>query len=228
MTSTLTPVLFLLGVIGLFLKPRAFVFHWWLAAMILFIVVVGYGNRHEWYQLPLVPIFAAFAGAACARIMTLKLFARANSLAALFMRAGFSLVLGIFAACTFAYAKIYYAPAAAALRDAGLILNRISPPDALIVAADNGDPTLLYYARRKGWHFLEAAGIYNGEPRDSAQAIADLEELRKRGASYLVVTSSTSWWLDYYAELGQYVADNSAEVEATTEFKIYKLNPESP
>ena len=114
------------------------------------------------------------------------------------------------------------------LRDAGLILNRISPPGALIVAADNGDPTLLYYARRKGWHFLEAAGIYNGEPRDSAQAIADLEELRKRGASYLVVTSSTSWWLDYYAELGQYVADNSAEVEATTEFKIYKLNPESP
>ena len=36
------------------------------AAMIVFIIVVGYGNRHRWYQLPLVPIAAAFAGAACA------------------------------------------------------------------------------------------------------------------------------------------------------------------
>ena len=34
--------------------------------MVLFIIVLGYGNRHLWYQLPLVPIAAAFAGAACA------------------------------------------------------------------------------------------------------------------------------------------------------------------
>ena len=34
--------------------------------MIVFIIVVGYGNRHRWYQLPLVPIAAAFAGVACA------------------------------------------------------------------------------------------------------------------------------------------------------------------
>jgi len=41
-------------------------FHWWLAATVLFVIVVGYGNRHRWYQLPLVPIAAAFAGAGCA------------------------------------------------------------------------------------------------------------------------------------------------------------------
>ena len=34
--------------------------------MIVFIIIVGYGNRHRWYQLPLVPIAAAFAGAGCA------------------------------------------------------------------------------------------------------------------------------------------------------------------
>ena len=34
--------------------------------MIVFVIVVGYGNRHLWYQLPLVPIAAAFAGAGCA------------------------------------------------------------------------------------------------------------------------------------------------------------------
>ena len=36
--------------------------------MVLFVIVVGYGNRHRWYQLPLVPIAATFAGAACAFI----------------------------------------------------------------------------------------------------------------------------------------------------------------
>ena len=83
----------------------------------------------------------------------------------------------------------------------------------------------MYYAERKGWHFLEKNGIYDGEPKDSAQAIVDLEELRKRGASYLVFTSNTSWWLDYYEQLGQYVQNNSALVDATPGFRIYKFNP---
>src|SRR6266545_3959422 len=67
-TSSLTPVLAIMGLIGLFVAPRSdysALFHWWLVAIVLFIVVVGYGNRHPWYQLPLVPITAAFAGAAC-------------------------------------------------------------------------------------------------------------------------------------------------------------------
>src|SRR5207244_4856130 len=68
-TSSLTPILSIMALIGLFVAPRSRysrLFHWWLAAMLLFFVVVGYGNRHRWYQLPLVPIAAAFAGAACA------------------------------------------------------------------------------------------------------------------------------------------------------------------
>src|SRR6266436_4898779 len=68
-TSSLTPVLAIMAFIGLFVAPRSkysLLFHWWLAGMILFVLVVGYGNRHPWYQLPLVPITAAFAGGACA------------------------------------------------------------------------------------------------------------------------------------------------------------------
>ena len=38
--------------------------------MVVFIVIVGYGNRHRWYQLPLVPIASAFAGAACAFVVS--------------------------------------------------------------------------------------------------------------------------------------------------------------
>src|SRR5213075_1174457 len=72
-TSSLTPILSIMAVVGLFVpqsRDRRYrrLFHWWLAAMILFVIVVGYGNRHRCYQLPLVPITAAFAGAACAFI----------------------------------------------------------------------------------------------------------------------------------------------------------------
>jgi hypothetical protein len=227
-TSTLTPFLLLFGAGGVLITrttSRVRMLHWWLAAMILFIVIVGYGNRHQWYQLPLIPIAAAFAGVFCARIMALPAFADSSSFAALLMRAGFSLVAIAFAACAVAYSQILYQPAAAPLRDAGLRLKATTPTGALVVASDNGDPTVLYYAERKGWHFLEKNGIYDGEPRDSAQAIVDLDELRKRGASYLVFTSNTAWWLDYYEQLGQYVQTKATLTDETFEFKIYKLNP---
>lgn len=229
-TAEMTPILFLLGAFGVWQtrsRSAARPFHWWLGAMIVFIVVVGFGNRHPWYRLPLVPIFAAFAGAACAHVMSLSTFADARSYAALFMRSAFAITLIAFAAFTLKYAKWLYEPTAAPMRDAGLVLKKVTTPVSLIVAADNGDPTIFYYAERRGWHFLETGGVYNGEPTNSAQAIAGLDALRKRGANFLVFTSNTSWWLDYHAELGQYVASNSTPVETTPEFKIYKLHPMS-
>jgi 4-amino-4-deoxy-L-arabinose transferase-like glycosyltransferase len=229
-TSTITPFLLILAGAGVLITrtcperqsngstSSARPFRWWLAAMILFIVIVGYGNRHQWYQLPLIPIAAAFAGAACAFIGT-KITSRAVIIT-------FSILLAVsFSSSAFLYARYFYQPSAAPLRDAGLKLKAITQSNTLVVAADNGDPTVLYYAERKGWHFLEKNGIYDGEPRDSAQAIVDLEELRKHGASYLVVTSNTSWWLDYYEQLGEYVRRTATLMDETSEFKIYKLNP---
>src|SRR5262249_24294337 len=75
LTTSLTPVLSLMALIGLFVpqsRDRKYsrLFHWWLTAMVFFVVVVGYGNRHLWYQLPFVPILAAFAGAACAFVVS--------------------------------------------------------------------------------------------------------------------------------------------------------------
>ena len=229
-TSTLTPFLFVLGGIGILITricperqsngstSSTRPFRWWLAAMIVFVVIVGYGNRHPWYQLPFIPIAAAFAGTACAFVGR-RISSRA-------VKISFSILLALsFSFSALLYARDFYQPTAAPLRDAGLKLKAITPATALVAASDNGDPTVLYYAERKGWHFLEKNGIYDGEPKDSAQAIADLEELRKRGASYLVFTSNTSWWLDYYEQLGRYVQSNSALVDATPEFRIYKFNP---
>jgi hypothetical protein len=226
-TSSLTPLLSILALIGLLFVPRekfARVFHWWLFTMILFIVVVGYGNRHPWYQLPLVPISAVFAGQFCTRIMALPTFTRPNSYPALFMRAGFSLVLIAFVACALAYVQILYSPVAAPFRSAGLELKKITPGDALIVAADDGNPTLFYYAERKGWHFPEKDGMWQGGPRDNEQAIVDLEQLRGRGASYFVFPRDTFWWLNYYTDFAQYLKRSAELIRATDDFKIYRLH----
>jgi 4-amino-4-deoxy-L-arabinose transferase-like glycosyltransferase len=219
-TSSLTPILSIMAVVGLFVAPQSRhprLFHWWLAAMILFIVIVGYGNRHRWYQLPLVPITAAFAGAACAfvgsKIASSRVAAVTLSI----------LLAGSFALLAYVFVQPLYEPSAAQLRDAGLEMNRITASDALIVAADMGDPTIFYYAQRKGWHFLEKDAIYAGNPSDSQEAIADLEQLRRRGATHFVFTTNTFWWLDYYPEFAQHLSENAKLMEATPEFRIYKL-----
>ena len=223
--SSLTPVLSVMALIGLFVpqsRDRKYsrLFHWWLVAMVLFIIVVGYGNRHRWYQLPLVPIAATFAGAACAFIGS-KVSSRVVAVTLSI------LLVGSFTISGFWYVQPFYQSSAAQLRDAGLELNKVTPPDALIVAADMGDPTIFYYAQRKGWHFLEKDAIYNGNPDDSQQAINDLERLRRQGATHFVFTRNTFWWLQSYPEFAQYLVQNATLIEATPEFKIYKLTVRS-
>jgi hypothetical protein len=233
-----------MALVGLFLpKSRdqnySRLFHWWLAAMIVFIIIVGYGNRHRWYQLPLVPIAAAFAGAGCAfiaskisSISVKQTFVSAPSglpkigpsqagLPA--SRALSALLVSSFVISAFWYVNPFYQSSAAQLRDAGLELKKVTLPDALLVAADMGDPTIFYYAERKGWHFPENDGIYNGTPDDSEQAIENLERLRHSGATHFILTKNTFWWLQSYQEFAVYLTNNATLIEATPQFKIYKL-----
>ena len=103
-TETLTPLVSLLALAGVFIAPRgkyARLFHCWLLAMIFFIFCVGYGNRHPWYQLPLVPIAAVFAGIACVEILP-----RINPQ---FVRQIFAVVIVlVFATLTAGYTPVYY------------------------------------------------------------------------------------------------------------------------
>ncbi len=219
--SSFTPVLFALAAAGAFVAPRGkykWTFHWWLAAMVAFIFVVGWGNRHQWYQLPLVPIAAVFAGCACQWMAS-----QLRSHRVVLVLASVLLVTA-FGLSSYQCALPFYRPAAAALRSLGLELKEATIPSSLIIAADDGDPTVFYYAHRKGWHFLEN-GIYQGNPFDGAQLIANLEKLRGRGASHLVFYAGTNWWLKYYPEFAERLGTSATLVEETPEFTIYKLGP---
>ncbi len=218
-TLGLTPVLAVMALIGLFVAPRGkfgCLFDWWLAAMVLFVVAVGYGNRHPWYQLPFVPIAAAFAGVACAFLAS-----KISSRAALVTLSMF--LASSFAVLAWLYVQPLYESSAGPHRNAGLELNKITTSDALIVAVDGGNPAIFYYARRKGWHFLEQNGVYGGNPKDSQQAIGDLERLRRQGATHLVLVTNTFWWLKSYPKLTKHLSETATLLEATPEYQIYKL-----
>jgi len=213
-TSTLTPILFAIAVLGILVSrnnPRAAPFRWWLIAMMVFIIVVGYGNRHQWYQLPLVPIAAAFGGAGLR-------FAEKKS--------NQGVVLGLliaFLAFSLFYSRQFFTPAAQSLWRLGRELHDRTRSNALIIAADDGDPTAFYYAHRKGWHFLEKNGVYDGNPANSAQVISNLEKLRGRGATHLVFYNGTTWWLNYYKEFADYLARNASLESTTADYRIYNL-----
>jgi hypothetical protein len=60
-------------------------------------------------------------------------------------------------------------------------------------------------------------------PLDSADAMADLERLRARGATHLVFYSGSLWWLTYYREFADYLAATAKVTEDNSRFRIYDL-----
>jgi GT2 family glycosyltransferase len=88
------------------------------------------------------------------------------------------------------------------------------PPRATVLVVSRGDEELLDLEGREGLHFPQQAdGVYLGHyPPDSAAAIRHLEELRGRGAGYLVVPSTAYWWLEHYSEFGRHIRKRYAAV----------------
>jgi hypothetical protein len=83
----------------------------------------------------------------------------------------------------------------------------ILPPDATVAVVSKGDDELLALDGRPAWHFpQDPRGNYAGYyPVDSAEAIAQLEAIRARGASYLLFPHTAFWWLDHYTAFRQHL-----------------------
>ena len=99
------------------------------------------------------------------------------------------------------------------------------PAAATTVVVSRGDEQLLQLDGRPAWHFPRLPdGQYAGEyPADSAEAIAQLEQLRANGAGYLVLPSTAFWWLDFYEDLDRYLEERCEAVVANSDCRIYRL-----
>jgi GT2 family glycosyltransferase len=79
-------------------------------------------------------------------------------------------------------------------------VEEIVPDGAEVLVVSRGDRELVALGPRAAGHFPQdpGGGYLGHHPRDSDDAIAQLEQLRAGGASYLVLPETAYWWLDHY------------------------------
>lgn len=96
---------------------------------------------------------------------------------------------------------------------------------ATILVVSKGDHELVALDGREGRHFPQnAEGEYAGHhPADSAAAMAALEALRDRGASYLVLPETSFWWLEFYKDFAAELEVRYSKVREDESCIIYHL-----
>jgi hypothetical protein len=95
-----------------------------------------------------------------------------------------------------------------------------------VLVISRGDEDLTDFEGRRGWHFpQDEHGTYQGHhPPDSDQAIEQLEALRAKGAGFMVVPETASWWLEHYAEFGSHVRERYELIAAEEgHFQLFSL-----
>jgi len=93
------------------------------------------------------------------------------------------------------------------------------PPKATVMVLSKGDPDLLQFKGRIGWHFPQLQdGTYAGHyPADSQEAIRHLEALRCQRGQFLVVPSPARWWLDHYGDFRRHLEEHYAVAADVTQ-----------
>ena len=102
------------------------------------------------------------------------------------------------------------------------VVRKLIPAGATVLVISKGDPDLLDIEGMDAQHFpQDAHGSYAGHhPAGSADAIAQLKALQRRGAGYLVIPGPALWWLEHYARFGAYLAKAGEEVFRETDLCV--------
>jgi hypothetical protein len=86
------------------------------------------------------------------------------------------------------------------------VRDHVSPKDIVLIVS-KGDDALLKLANCEAWHFPQQEdGKYSGYyPADSKAAIMHLEEMRSKGARFLLFPNTAFWWLEHYREFKEHL-----------------------
>jgi hypothetical protein len=94
------------------------------------------------------------------------------------------------------------------------------PAGSSVLVLSRGDDDLLELGGRRAAHFPQLpGGVYAGYyPADAGEAISQLQAL---AADFLVVPSTSAWWLDHYDGLRRHLEGHCVLAEA--ECSIFAL-----
>jgi 2-polyprenyl-3-methyl-5-hydroxy-6-metoxy-1,4-benzoquinol methylase/glycosyltransferase involved in cell wall biosynthesis len=112
------------------------------------------------------------------------------------------------------------------IRQTRKLVQAATPEGATVIVVSKGDEELIRIEGRRGWHFpRQEDGAYAGHhPIDSAAAIGHLEVLRARGAGFLLIPPTSSWWLDHYADFRRHLESCYRLVKRTSGGVLYQLS----
>jgi GT2 family glycosyltransferase len=87
------------------------------------------------------------------------------------------------------------------------LVAEVVPPGATLLVVNKGDDGLLRHEGRTAWPFPRGAdGGYAGHHLGESREVVDhLLDLRRAGATHLVLPATSSWWLDHYVGLRSYL-----------------------
>ena len=105
------------------------------------------------------------------------------------------------------------------------VVEAMLPPGAVVAVVSKGDSQLVEFRSQRGWHFPQQSnGDYAGfHPADSHGALQELDKLRAKGASFLVIPSTGFWWLDHYQAFGQHLETTHSRIWKDEHCVIYKI-----
>jgi GT2 family glycosyltransferase/SAM-dependent methyltransferase len=89
-------------------------------------------------------------------------------------------------------------------------VRELLPRGATVAVVSRGDEELVSLDGATGWHFPRSDdGAYAGHyPADGAEAVAQLERVRRGGAEYFLIPATSLWWLDHYRAFAEHLRDH--------------------
>ncbi len=102
-------------------------------------------------------------------------------------------------------------------------ISDVIPTGANLVAVDANLWTPGNLSGRTTLPFLEDGGKWFGYPRDSQNAISELERMRLEGAGFIVFAWPAFWWLTYYKGFGKYLRSHFHCVLSNKRLQIFDL-----
>ena len=102
-------------------------------------------------------------------------------------------------------------------------LAAVVPDGALLIEAGDASESADLHAGMRVLPFIERGGQFWGLPESDSVAIAELERMRKSGATAILFRSSNFWWFDHYREFTKHLRANCRPLIENKQFAVFGL-----
>jgi CelD/BcsL family acetyltransferase involved in cellulose biosynthesis len=101
-----------------------------------------------------------------------------------------------------------------------------TPPGSVVAVVDKGHER--FEGGRLYVPFPERDGTWAGYPASDGEALAELERLQARGATFIFIPEAMFYWLNAYPALNRYLWQNARCVLDSESALVFELQPEGP